>query len=352
MPITACSSAAQAAVVSAAGVSGRSPSCAELVQLHAEPNQVLQRVDVDVAGHDRRHRRVARDRRGGVPVQPRPVGRAGLGGVRAAGGPPRPDPLRPFLLQRGVAVEQDQVGQGDVRPGLDRLPGPLRQQPAPRSAGASPPPARRGTAAPWSGHPRSPPEPPARPAPPRPPRRTRRSGPRAAPRPRRSWWPASPPGPRTPGPGPDPAGPRGPARTSRRTAPPGRPAPARRRRRPAAAHRPRPGAPGGACRSTGRSAGPPIRRPARRPARPAPADAWRPAWPRRVPDGGAAGDAGAVDQPGHRAVVPVPGGTLPGGERGQEPGPRRRRHASCCSSSRRHSAWAAAPSWAGSAAAR
>ena len=49
----------------------------------------------------------------------------------------------------------------------------------------------------------------------------------------------------------------------------------------------------------------------------------RPLGPRAVPDGGAAGDPGAVDQPGHRAVVPVPGGSLPGGERGQEPGPRR-----------------------------
>src|SRR5690349_11718573 len=38
----------------------------------------------------------------------------------------------------------------------------------------------------------------------------------------------------------------------------------------------------------------------------------------------APGDPGPVDQPGHRAGVPVPGGPLPGGERGQEPGPRRR----------------------------
>ena len=54
-----------------------------------------------------------------------PVSDAG----RAAGGPPGPDLLGPLLLQGGVAVEQEQVGQGDVRPGLDRLPGPLRQQP-------------------------------------------------------------------------------------------------------------------------------------------------------------------------------------------------------------------------------
>ena len=103
---------------------------AELVQFHAEPDQVVQRVHVDVAGHDRGHRGVARDRRGGVAVQPRAVVRAGLGGVRAAGGPPRPHPPGPFLLQGGVGVEQEQVGQRDVRPGLDRLPGPLRQQAA------------------------------------------------------------------------------------------------------------------------------------------------------------------------------------------------------------------------------
>ena len=68
--------------------------------------------------------------RGGVPVQPGAVVRAGLGGVRAARGPPRPHLLGPLVLQGGVGVEQQQVGQGDVRPGLDRLPGPLRQQPA------------------------------------------------------------------------------------------------------------------------------------------------------------------------------------------------------------------------------
>ena len=78
-----------------------------------------------------------------------------------------------------------------------------------------------------------------------------------------------------------------------------------------------------------------------------------PLGPRAVPDGGAPGDPGPVDQPGHRAVVPVPGGPLPGGERGQErrPAPPSAA-ASFCSSSRRHSAWAAAGSWAASAAAR
>ena len=88
MPVTACSTGGprlgrvRPALVVAA----------EPVQVHAQPDQVLQRVDVDVAGDDGRHRGVAGDRRGGVPVQPRPVAGAGLGqGLRAAGGPPGPD---------------------------------------------------------------------------------------------------------------------------------------------------------------------------------------------------------------------------------------------------------------------
>jgi hypothetical protein len=50
-----------------------------------------------------------------------------------------------------------------------------------------------------------------------------------------------------------------------------------------------------------------------------------PLGPGGMADGGAAGDPGAVDQPGHRAVVPVPGVALPGGERGQQERPRRGR---------------------------
>jgi hypothetical protein len=71
----------------------------------------------------------ARDGPGGVAVQPGAVAGAGLGGVRAAGGPPGPDLRGPFFLQRRAALQAEQVGQGDVDPGLDRLPGPLRQQP-------------------------------------------------------------------------------------------------------------------------------------------------------------------------------------------------------------------------------
>ena len=47
------------------------------------------------------------------------------------------------------------------------------------------------------------------------------------------------------------------------------------------------------------------------------------AGPAQVPAGRALGHLRAVDQPGSRAVVRVVGVTLPGGERGQDPGPRR-----------------------------
>ena len=163
-----------------AGVAVAAASPAEPVQFDAQPDQVLQRVHVHVPGHDRGHRRVARDRLGGVPVQPRAALAAGLGRERPARRPPLPDLRGPLLLQGGVGVEQQQVGQRDVHPGLDRLPGPLRQQASWRPAGAWPRPARRGTAGPGSGHRLSRPGRPARPAPARPPRRTPGSGPRAS----------------------------------------------------------------------------------------------------------------------------------------------------------------------------
>jgi hypothetical protein len=123
LPMTACSTAARAAVVP-----GRVSPPRRSWSSSTQSRTRSQRVDVDAAGHDGGHRGVAGDRRGGVPVQPGAVTGAGLGGVRAARGPGGPDPPGPLLLQRRVAVEQEQVGQGDVDPGLDRLPGPLRQQ--------------------------------------------------------------------------------------------------------------------------------------------------------------------------------------------------------------------------------
>ena len=271
MPMTACSSAAHAAVVSvpglpgsgAPGAAGRVPRPVPplRVQFHAQPDQILQRVHVDVAGHDGRHGGVAGDSRGGVPVQPGAVVRAGLGRLRAAGGPPGPDPLRPLLLQRRVAVEQQQVGQGDVHPGFDRLPGPLRHQ-----VRRGQPPHRLGQRVvvplplgpvvflPGRGGQRVQ-------------HRRDRGGalggqvpvhdPGAADRGGQLHLPVR----ELPPPVLIGQVPPGPDEHLREQARQVAPAPARRRTRPAAAHHPRPGAPGGACRSTGRSPARPTPRP-------------------------------------------------------------------------------------------
>ncbi len=74
------------------------------------------------------HGGVAGDGLGGVAVQPGAALAAGLGRERPARGPLLPDLRGPLLLQRRIAVEQHQVGQRDVHPGLDRLPGALGQQ--------------------------------------------------------------------------------------------------------------------------------------------------------------------------------------------------------------------------------
>ena len=101
---------------------------AELAEFGAQPDQVLQHGRVDVAGDDRGHGRVTGDRLGGIAVQPRPAVPAALGGFGAVPGPGGADLGGPFLLQGGAAVQPQQVGQGHVRPHLDRLPGPLGQQ--------------------------------------------------------------------------------------------------------------------------------------------------------------------------------------------------------------------------------
>ena len=101
---------------------------AAAVQLCAQLDQVLKRRGVDVPGDDRGHSRVTRDRFGGVPVQPRPAIAAALGRLGPAGRPGGADLRGPLLLQGRAALEPEQVGQRHVRPGLDRLPGPLGQQ--------------------------------------------------------------------------------------------------------------------------------------------------------------------------------------------------------------------------------
>ena len=71
------------------------------------------------------------------PSSQAPPPPAAGGGAGAVPGPLRPDPRRPLLQQRRAALQPHQVGQGDVHHGLNRLPGPLRQQP-----GADQPPHR------------------------------------------------------------------------------------------------------------------------------------------------------------------------------------------------------------------
>jgi hypothetical protein len=102
---------------------------AEPVQLDAQPDQIIQGGGVHLAGHVRGHGRVAGHRGGGVAVQPR----AAVAAARRRLGPVR-RPLdahagRPLLKQRGTALKQQQVRQGDVHPSFHRVPGPLRQQP-------------------------------------------------------------------------------------------------------------------------------------------------------------------------------------------------------------------------------
>jgi hypothetical protein len=100
------------------------------VQFHAQPDQILERVHVDIAGHDRGHGRVAGDRLGSVAVQPGPAVTAGFGRGRAVRGPGRADLRGPLLLHRRTSVQPEQVRQRYVRPHLHRLPGPLGEQSA------------------------------------------------------------------------------------------------------------------------------------------------------------------------------------------------------------------------------
>ena len=87
------------------------------------------------------------------PSSHAPPSLAALGRGGAVRGPLGADLRGPLLLQRGAAVQPEQVSQGDMRPDLDRLTGPLRQQARRDQAAHRLWPAHRGTAAPASGHP-------------------------------------------------------------------------------------------------------------------------------------------------------------------------------------------------------
>jgi hypothetical protein len=77
---------------------------AELVELDAQLDQVIQGGRVDLAGDHWRDRRVAGERAGGVAVQPGAAVAAAHRRGRAARGPGRPRRGDPLLHQRGTAV--------------------------------------------------------------------------------------------------------------------------------------------------------------------------------------------------------------------------------------------------------
>jgi hypothetical protein len=100
----------------------------EADELDAEPDQVVEGGGVDVAGDDRDEDGVAADRLGGAALQPGAAVAAGhrrRGAVRRPPGGRRGDPL---ALQRRPAVQRAQLAQRHVHEGLDRVPGPVRQQ--------------------------------------------------------------------------------------------------------------------------------------------------------------------------------------------------------------------------------
>ena len=121
MPITACSIAAQAASRAAVPPPG--------VELHAQPDQVLRASTlmspVTIGAMAASHAMASATSPSSHAPSFAPDSDAG----GAAGGPPFPDLRGPLVLQGRAGVEQDQVGQRDMRPGFDRLPGPLGQQP-------------------------------------------------------------------------------------------------------------------------------------------------------------------------------------------------------------------------------
>ena len=116
---------------------GRVPRAVALprVQFHAQPDQVPQRVHVDVArsrwGPSPRRTRCAS---AASPSSQAPSFAPVSDGGGAVRGPPGPDLRGPFLLQRRVAVEPEQVGQARCAP---------RPSPAARPAPAACPLATR-----------------------------------------------------------------------------------------------------------------------------------------------------------------------------------------------------------------
>ena len=101
---------------------------AEAVVSRAQADQHLDCAGVEIAGNYGDEHRVAGHGPGGVAVQP---GAAVAGADRRGGavrGPPGPVLGDPLVLEDGVLVQVEQLGEVDVHQRLDRLPGPLGQE--------------------------------------------------------------------------------------------------------------------------------------------------------------------------------------------------------------------------------
>jgi hypothetical protein len=110
------------------GVPARPGVAAEAVVLHAQADEHVHRAGVHITGNDGDDHRVAGHHAGRVAVEPGPAvaGAHRRGGP--LGGPPGPVPGDPRVLQLGVHVQVTQIRERHVHQGLDRLPGPGRQQ--------------------------------------------------------------------------------------------------------------------------------------------------------------------------------------------------------------------------------
>ena len=119
-------------VVLAGAVGAGAGVVTEPVQFHAQPDQVLQGSRVDLAGDERGHRRIARHRGGGVAVQP-PAPPSLPPAEASARCPAHCARTRAVHSSSSAELPSSTIRSAReiliMHPGLDRLPGPLGQQP-------------------------------------------------------------------------------------------------------------------------------------------------------------------------------------------------------------------------------
>jgi hypothetical protein len=95
----------------------------------ADADQLIDRTGVEADGDDRDQHRVTRDPAGRVPFQPGPAITRAHRRRGAARSPPGPVICDPLILQRRIGVQLTQLRERHMDQALNRLPGPLRQQP-------------------------------------------------------------------------------------------------------------------------------------------------------------------------------------------------------------------------------